>query len=193
MLGMKKAQPEKFYEACITYNIIMELKRIGKTVYPYSISQREEKDEGYDFGYHISEKSFLIQFKSPYIFKEIKNGEIIYRWKINRAQLDVLNKHNENIPTYYALPAFDNIYDWYSGIQKTYFIDSKRLAILLDKQTETSVIRSDCKALKTWDYLMEKFRKETYNYAIHVAQEEIELVEKISGTTEGLWLYCLEE
>lgn len=40
---------------------------------------------------------------------------------------------------------------------------------------------------------MEKFRKETYNYAIHVAQEEIELVEKISGTTEGLWLYCLEE
>lgn len=97
MLGMKKAQPEKYYEACITYNIIMELKRIGKTVYPYSISQREEKDEGYDFGYHISEKSFLIQFKSPYKFKEIKNGEIIYRWKINRAQLDVLNKHNENI------------------------------------------------------------------------------------------------
>ena len=39
---MKKAQPEKYYEAWITYNIIMELKRIGKTVYPYSISQRED-------------------------------------------------------------------------------------------------------------------------------------------------------
>ena len=72
---MKKAQPEKYYEACITYNIIKELNRIGKKVYPYSISQRDEKEEGYDFGYHVSENSFLIQYKSPNILKEIKDGE----------------------------------------------------------------------------------------------------------------------
>ncbi|MBS6316265.1 MAG: hypothetical protein KH444_12045 [Ruminococcus sp.] len=190
---MKKAQPEKYYEACITYNIIKELNRIGKKVYPYSISQRDEKEEGYDFGYHVSENSFLIQYKSPNILKEIKDGEKIYTWEIDREQLDTLNKHNGGIPTYYALPAFDNIFDWYSGIQKTYFIDSKRLATSFDRQTKTSVVRSDCKALKTWDYLMEKFREETYDYAIHVAQQEIDLFGKINDMTEGLWLYCLEK
>lgn len=107
--------------------------------------------------------------------------------------MDTLNKHNGGIPTYYALPAFDNIFDWYSGIQKTYFIDSKRLATSFDRQTKTSVVRSDCKALKTWDYLMEKFREETYDYAIHVAQQEIDLFGKINDMTEGLWLYCLEK
>ena len=190
---MKNIQPEKYYEACITYNIIIELKRIGKTVYPYSISQREERKEGYDFGYSFDSKSFLIQYKSPELFKQVKDGESIYRWKIDREQLETLNSYNRNIPTYYALPAFDNVYDWYSGIQKTYFIDSKRLATLFDKTTETSIVRSDCTALKKWDYLMEKFRRETYNYAIQVPKEEIELLKSTNNVADGLWLYYIEE
>ena len=190
---MKKAQPEKYYEACITYHIVMEFKRIGIKVYPYSISQREEKEGGYDFGYHFLENSFLIQYKSPDILSEIEDGKNIYRWEIDREQLGIINRNNGNLPIYYALPAFDNIFDWYSGIQKTYFIESRRLEELFDKQTKTSVIRSNCEALRTWEFLMKKFRRMTYDYAVQVGEEEIESFKNMSEVRDGLWLYCLEK
>lgn len=53
-------QPEKFYESCLTYNIIQYFDEVlEQKVYPFSISQLEEKSAGYDYGYEVSNKSFL--------------------------------------------------------------------------------------------------------------------------------------
>ena len=186
-------QPEKFYEACITYNIIMAFKRIGKTVYPYSISQRKEKREGFDFGYIYDEASFLIQFKRPEVVKELKVGEEIYSWKIEREQLETLNKNRKNVPIYYALPAFEDVYEWYLGIKKTYFIDSKRLEEFFEKDKKTKVLRSDCPALKRWDDIFESFRRENYDYAIEKIEEVSVLSWEIDEEMEGLWAYCVKE
>ena len=75
---MSNLQPKKYYEACITYNIIVELNRMGKKVYPYSISQRQEKEEGFDFGYCIN--------------KSLE--EQIYNWR-NRWLIGRINRLNE--------------------------------------------------------------------------------------------------
>ncbi len=186
-------QPEKFYEACITYNIIVEFKRIGKVVYPYSISQREEKEEGFDFGYLFDEVAFLIQYKRPQALKEIKDGKKIYSWKIEREQLETLNRNSKGIPIYYALPAFEDVYDWYSGIEQTYFIDSRRLEELYDKEKKTNIFRSDCISLRNWEFIFEKFKKNNYNYAIPKLENPIDLSFELCELTDGLWAYCVKE
>ena len=44
--------PEKYYEACVTYHIVRYYEEnFDERIFPFSISQIQEKREGYDFGY----------------------------------------------------------------------------------------------------------------------------------------------
>ena len=116
--------PEKYYEACITYNLI-ELFRNQKNllVFPFSISQREEKLKGFDFGYNNSlVDMFLIQYKRP-----TPNSEDGYKWKIDLAQLNTLIKSDYLYKTYYCLPAFTSIWQWYTALDNTFFVRAAEL------------------------------------------------------------------
>ena len=114
--------PEKYYEACITYHLVRYFEQMyNRRLYPFSISQIQEKKLGFDFGYELLKGNvFLVQFKRPYV-KE--NGKI--KWKIEKEQAEVLVKQSAR--TYYALPAFLDGKDWYEGLDKTFFVPAGRI------------------------------------------------------------------
>lgn len=112
--------PEKYYEACITYHILRyyEEKRIGR-IFPFSISQIREKTEGYDFGYYLEDKEyFFIQYKRPYYGSSA--------WQINIGQLNTIVENGIGKITYYAFPDFHNIFEWYTGLENTFFFERSR-------------------------------------------------------------------
>ena len=114
--------PEKYYEACITYHLVCYFEKMyNRRLYPFSISQIQEKKLGFDFGYELSKGNvFLVQFKRPYV-KE--NGKI--KWNIEKEQAEMLLK--QSVRTYYALPAFLDGKDWYEGLDKTFFVPTGRV------------------------------------------------------------------
>lgn len=109
--------PEKYYEACITYHLVRRFELIyNRRLYPFSISQIQEKKLGFDFGYELSAGNlFLVQFKRPYV-KD--NGKI--KWNIEKEQAEILAK--QSAKAYYALPTFLDGKEWYEGLDKTFFV-----------------------------------------------------------------------
>lgn len=162
---MSKIPPEKYYEACITYNLVNEFNiKYDIKLYPFSISQIEEKDKGYDFGYELSIDSFFIQYKRPNLIDITTN---MFSWKIENEQLHTINCSNIALKTYYALPIFVNTDKWYEGLDLTYFIESVKLGnILKDKNLQkTATINSNNKGLRLWSYYFDSKWKYLHNVA----------------------------
>ena len=108
--------PEKYYEACITYHLVCYGLGCGKKLYPFSITQVQEKERGFDFGYADSGgQAFLIQYKRPLLTQ--KGG---YAWRVERGQLRALLSCG--MPAFYALPAFSDVGGWYDALEKTCFL-----------------------------------------------------------------------
>lgn len=133
--------PEKHYEACLTYHMIEFYKnKYGKKIYPFSISQIQEKEKGFDFGYQIEQGTiFFVQYKRPAEFP-LCNGS--FRWEINIEQLQTILDGGIGNCTYYALPAFFRISDWYEGLEMSWFIRADHLWAqlrILDKLKEKTV------------------------------------------------------
>lgn len=191
-------QPEKFYESCLTYNIIKYFEEVlEKKVYPFSISQLDEKSAGYDYGYKISNKSFFIQYKRP-ILEVNKN---LFFWKINKEQLYTINTHNYNINTYYALPNFGNFTDWYDGLDKTYFIDAPKLQLYLkNNDAKNPTINAEKFKLDTWDTITEKFEsfynnlaKDNLNQTLYF-YDILNYIDALNDESKNsTWLYLVEE
>jgi len=153
--SMSKIPPEKYYEACITYNLIYDFEmKLDTKLYPFSISQIEEKDKGYDFGYKLSNDSFFVQYKRPNIY-ETKSEK--FNWKIDIEQLKVINNNNFKLKTYYALPWFIDVGEWYHALDLTYFIDAVKLKYILKNKAnnKSAIINSTNKSLKPWCYCSE--------------------------------------
>lgn len=150
---MGKTPPEKYYEACITYNLVTEFYiKYDIKLYPFSISQIEENDKGYDFGYELSNDSFFIQYKKPSDLYDVNSKK--FSWKINNEQLNIINRNDIGLKTYYALPGFVSTNKWYEGLDLTYFIESIKLKhVLKNKENQiTATIYSTNTSLRTWDY-----------------------------------------
>ncbi len=150
---MSETPPEKYYEACITYNLVNEFDiKYDIKLYPFSISQIEEKDKGYDFGYELSNNSFFIQYKKPSSLYDVNLKK--FSWQINNEQLNIINHSDIGLRTYYALPGFVSTSKWYEGLDLTYFIESVKLEhVLKNKEKQkTATIHSINKSLRTWNY-----------------------------------------
>ena len=156
---MGNTPPEKYYEACLTYHFVRQFEMIGRKLYPFSISQKKEKERGYDFGYSNLQDVFLIQYKRPYKIKVYPDK---YTWLIDRKQLHTINGHLFSGYTYYALPMFDSENDWYLGLDKTVFVPAPRLEKYFDsnkRDTASNILESDSPILKPWDFYMRKFKR----------------------------------
>lgn len=139
--------PEKYYEACITYNLV-ELFRNQKnlSIFPFSISQREEKLKGFDFGYRNRlVDMFLVQYKRPN-----PNSEDPYNWQIDLAQLNTLVKSDSGNMTYYGLPAFTSLWQWYAALNNTFFVRATELKSRLEltKMTGEKTLTADAAFLQ---------------------------------------------
>ncbi len=114
--------PEKYYEACITYHILRYFEEVGiGRIFPFSISQIRENTEGYDFGYYLEDQGrFFIQYKRPYYGSSV--------WQIDIRQLKTIIKNGIEKITYYAFPDFHDIFEWYTGLENTFFLSAADLA-----------------------------------------------------------------
>lgn len=142
--------PEKFYEACVTCNIINYFaEKRAEKVFPFSVSPVQEKTEGYDFAYEIKDTIFMLQFKRPY---KNMNG---YRWEININQLNVIVKNAYSPVVYYALPQFGDYKLWYQALnyENMKFIDAASLQKYL-VETGKKSINSSYEKLKNWDQVI---------------------------------------
>ncbi|MEK5039888.1 hypothetical protein [Sporosarcina sp. FSL K6-3457] len=191
-------QPEKFYESCLTYNIIQYFDEVlEQKVYPFSISQLEEKSAGYDYGYEVSNKSFFIQYKRPIVEM---NGDLC-SWKINKEQLKTINSHNYNIYTYYALPNFGSFKDWYEGLDKTYFIEASKLQQYLgNNNAKNPTINARKYKLDNWDTLSKKIEGAYRNLAEDSFRQTIYLSDILKyanrltdESKNSTWFYLLED
>lgn len=174
--------PEKYYESCVTFNIINYFReKRDEHVFPFSISPVREKQEGYDFGYEVMDKLFLLQFKRPY------KNENSYRWDIDIEQLKVIVNNTYGSVAYYALPQFDDYKMWYQALNEGYvkFIDSTSLLKYLTK-TDKKSINSAYEGLKDWEQVVfELFSNNRYNSALEVDdwdyQKELMTLLKFDG------------
>lgn len=195
-----KIQPEKYYEACITHHLVNYFEfTLDKKLYPFSISQIEEKNKGYDFGYKISSKSFFIQFKRP--FKSI-TGET-YHWKIEIEQLNTINRMGDNLYTYYALPSFANSEDWYEAMDKTFFINAHNLERQIEqlnsgKRLKTTTIDSKKIRLNSWNDLSKRFESTLNNVSTAEKinmEDSKDIMNYVNSLDEDLrkstWLYIV--
>ncbi|WP_111927791.1 hypothetical protein [Clostridium tertium] len=197
---MSDFPPEKYYEACITYHLVKEFEeRFDIKLFPFSISQIEEKSRGYDFGYTYSNQSFFIQYKRPSIYESKKT---IYSWQICREQLSVINCQHFSLRTYYALPAFIDTMQWFEGLENTYFVLAPNLENYLKNKanTKTSNINSNIDILKKWDYFLQFYDPIQSNVAYVVNQKGItindivNLAKKLDRETrECTWVYLMED
>ncbi|PED16879.1 hypothetical protein [Bacillus toyonensis] len=199
---MSKIQPEKYYEACITHHLVNYFQfTLDKKIYPFSISQIEEKLEGYDFGYEISEKAFFIQYKRPY--RVIP--EDTYYWKIDIEQLQTINSKVDGINTYYALPSFGDSAGWYEALENTFFINALSLEtqikkISRGKNVKTISINSEKIRLDNWKKMSRIFTTHLNNVVMTKidVNEDFDLVlnsihELDEDTKSSTWMYILEE
>lgn len=147
--------PEKYYEACITYHLVNQFQeRFDQELFPLSISQFAEHYYGYDFEYRFSAKSFFIQYKRPIAFL---NG--IYSWHIDKEQLQVISRYEYPCKTYYALPAFSDMMEWYHGIEQTYFVVAPKLSAFLreNRGIKMNVLHSTSDVLRNWEDIARQF------------------------------------
>lgn len=137
----EKFPPEKYYEACITYHIVRycEEKQMGR-IFPFSISQIQEKKEGYDFGYQMDSQSlFFVQYKRPQMRMTANHSSV---WMIDIGQLKTIVEGGIGACTYYALPEFYDYLEWYKGLEKTYFLNAEDLytQIRLQKKMDQKTV-----------------------------------------------------
>jgi hypothetical protein len=192
--------PEKYFEACITYHLVNDFKeRFDKRVFPFSISQIEEKSKGYDFGYTFSNESFFIQYKRPLAYD---TDTSIYSWQISREQLSIINHQNYALKTYYALPAFVNTKQWYEALEHTYFVIAPKLEDYLNKKkrTKTNNIYSNIDILKSWSHYSSIYASKQRNTVLKLKQNTVTFEDVISyaksidhQTKECTWIYLIEE
>lgn len=198
---MSKIPPEKYYEACITYNLVNEFDlQFDIKLYPFSVSQIEENDLGYDFGYEFSAKSFFIQYKKPFLH-DVESK--LTTWQIDISQLSTIISNDIGIRTYYALPYFTSTMSWYEGLQNTYFVDSIRLHnSLKDKLKQNTVnIKSINNYLREWDYFFNSNMKSLSNLALksdlvdnNNLNDIVDYVKRLDyDEKENLWLYLLKK
>ena len=158
--------PEKYYEACVTYNIISYFhEKRDEIIYPFSISQVKEKKEGYDFGYEGNNKIFLLQYKRP---RQLRDD--CYSWEIDKDQLEVIINNSYGNLTYYALPSFDDYKLWYEALCETNmkFVDALTVQRYLDKTGRKS-INSNWDGLKCWEQVVDElFGVNSYKSALEV-------------------------
>lgn len=139
-------QPEKFYEACVTYNIVDFYKsNTNKRVYPFSISQHKENKEGYDFGYEVDSNSFMIQYKRPENIK-LDNK---FTWKIDEEQLKTILNTGIDDKIFYCFPGFSDFRNWYEALKMTYFALPSDIYTYLERSCRKS-ISSNTEILKSW-------------------------------------------
>jgi len=196
---MSDLPPEKYYEACITYHLVKEFEeRFEKKLFPFSISQIEEKSKGYDYGYTYSNHSFFIQYKRPSVYD---SANCVYNWQICREQLSVINCQDHGLRTYYALPAFIDSMQWFEGLEYTYFVLAPKLENYLKnkRNTKTSNISSNSNILKKWDYFSQYHTFLQSNVAYVMKQKDITFEDIISyaqilneETRECTWVYLIE-
>lgn len=136
--------PEKYYEACVTYHIVRYWEEnYAERIYPFSISQIREKEEGYDFGYQLDfERVFYIQYKRP---NRIGLENDAWTWSVDVRQLETIIQRNIGSCTYYAFPGFYDVFEWYQGLEKTYFLSANdlftQLRLMKKLAQKTVVIR----------------------------------------------------
>ena len=171
--------PEKYYEACITYHIVQyyEEKKAGR-VFPFSISQVQEKRAGFDFGYQPEgRKLFFVQYKRPQMWTA-QGGTLV--WKVEISQLKTIVEAGIGACTYYALPGFYDYLEWYDALKKTYFLNADDLytQIRLRKKTDQAAVfvRQDGWRLKAFE---DYFSVENVlgNVLIQAADEDDEMPE----------------
>lgn len=198
---MSEIPPEKYYEACITYNLVCEFDiNYDIKLYPFSISQIEEKDKGYDFGYELSNDSFFIQYKRPIAY-DVNSKK--FSWKIDNEQLNTINYSDVGLKTYYALPTFVNTSEWYEGLNLTRFIESVKLAQVLknnNRQKKTATLHSTDNSLRSWNYYFDSKHKNLNNVAQcntfkHVTINNIQkyvlsMDDELKNTT---WFYAIRK
>lgn len=191
-------QPEKYYESCITYHLVTYFEIIlDKKLYPFSISQIQEKELGYDFGYEAAQYIFFIQYKRPFL-----NSEKNY-WKIEIEQLNTINSQDSNIDTYYCLPNFTNHLGWYEAPKESYFIHATSLKNQLINSIgnkKSITVNNDKVKLENWDFLCKKFQTKLNNAieAYRIAPPSIEQVKAYiecldSESKETTWGYIVRE
>ena len=134
--------PEKYYEACVTYHIVRYYEEnFDERIFPFSISQIQERREGYDFGYlRNPEQVFYIQYKRPDVSGLSYDG---YVWRVDIEQLETIIRRHIGHCTYYAFPGFCHISEWYQGLEKTWFLSADDLFTQLrlrKKLTQKSVV-----------------------------------------------------
>lgn len=192
--------PEKYYEACITHHLVNEFKeRYDKRLYPFSISQIEEYSKGFDFGYVFSRQSFYIQYKRPFAYE---TTESVYRWKVCRNQLSVINRQSYALRTYYAFPAFVRTEQWFEGLDHTYFVNASKLECYLERhrvKTKTSIIKSNLGMLKPWSHFSSQYASPPRNAIAQSKQKDVRLHEIFAyaksldpETRARTWGYLLE-
>lgn len=146
--------PEKYYEACITYHIVnyYREKHIGD-IFPFSISQSEEHEKGYDFEYRLdSERIFYIQYKRP---DRLAADNHALTWTVNICQLLTIIENGLGDRAYYALPGFFDFREWYSGLEKTYFLNADdlytQLRLMRKTKQQTAIVSAKSWRLKSFE------------------------------------------
>lgn len=192
--------PEKYYEACITHHLVNEFKeKYNQRLFPFSISQIEEYDKGFDFGYTFSQQSFYIQYKRPFAYE---TSESRYSWQIARRQLNVINCQSYALRTYYALPAFVQTRQWFEGLELTYFVTAPNLEGYLERykeKTKTSIIHSNLGMLNSWSHFTSHYDLKLRNAVVQSERKEFRFYDVLNyanaldpETRERTWVYILE-
>lgn len=146
--------PEKYYEACITYHIVRyyKEKHIGD-IFPFSISQLEEQEKGYDFGYRFDgDRAFYIQYKRP---DKLAADNRALTWTVKISQLQTIIENGIGDCTYYAFPGFFDFSEWYRGLEKTYFLNADdlftQLRLMKKTRHQTAVISANSWRLRLFE------------------------------------------
>lgn len=186
--------PEKYYENCLTYNIVnYYVSNFDKYIYPFTISQREEKEEGYDFGYCLND-FFAIQYKKPILL------ESSYSWRISKEQLNVIIRNGLYTKIFYAFPAFHNITQWYSALDHCYFIRADRLFSYLNKKKKSTInSNKDIEVLLTWGEITKEIKiiydKKYYGLSEISIENQLQkfyrTLKEVTNLDDGLLLFGL--
>jgi len=198
---LSKIPPEKYYEACITHHLVNEFDtQLDIKLYPFSISQIEENDRGFDFGYEFDSYSFFIQYKKPHMH-EIETKKTA--WKINIDQLKTIRSNDIGLRTFYVLPGFTNTSEWYDGLDQSYFVDAARLynhniGKLMQK---TTTLNSDSEILRHWSYYFNINIRKQSNTALRkstgyklTSTDIIEYINQLDHMDkDSMWLYLIKK
>lgn len=189
--------PEKYYEACITYNLINDFRiRFDQPLYPISFSQMHEHHHGLDFGYLSVDQGFFLQYKRPFT----QNNNII-SWEINIEQLETICSMPFSFACFYALPAFFDVRQWYEGLRHCFFVSARALRnhIGVRIKQRSYFLHSDSITLQQWESIAESFFVAYNNTVVPIEDTVVTMaqvasfIDQISDTWESAWFYMIKE